>query len=122
MDKLLLFLITYLLVYLFYFLFIGLRKKQLKKYRSSTEVLLLENAYSVNTAPIEDKKLLQILSLANGFIISTTITVVSFLKNILLQLLVGFVILIVLILVVYGILGKVLKKKYGVKERRKKRV
>ena len=114
MKELILYLITFIFVYLIYLIFIVLRKKSIEKYSNSKEVKFLVNKYKLDIKKINMKKLANTIGLTNAFIISTTITIVSFIENYILLLLAGLVILVPLILIMYTILGKSLEKKYRV--------
>lgn len=113
MQELLLFFITFLFVYFIYLFFIILRKKGIKKYQNSMEVKLLKEKYHLTLESIKFKNLAHITALINAFIIALVVTCIGFIKSLLVQLLVGFFLLIPLILLCYGLLAKILKKKEG---------
>lgn len=116
MKELIFFLIVFLLVYLIYLFFIILRKKKLEKYYNSTEVRYLVGRYKINIQKSNMKEVANGMALANAFVISTTVSIVSLLNNLVLKLLVGFVVLIPLILITYHLMGRYFLKKYGKKE------
>ena len=115
MNELILFLGTFIFVYLVYLVLIILRKKKMDKYKKSTEVRYLENKYKLDIKKLNLKKLSHILDLANAFIIAITILVISFVDDLILKLMVGFIVLFPMILIIYHIIGKSLQKKYGKK-------
>ncbi len=115
MNELILFLGTFIFVYLVYLVLIILRKKKMDKYKKSTEVRYLENKYKLDIKKLNLKKLSHILALANAFIIAITILVISFVDDLILKLMVGFIVLFPMILIIYHIIGKSLQKKYGKK-------
>ena len=116
MQEIIFYILCFLLVYLIYLCFVVFRKKKLNKYRTSTEVRYLEYRYHINMENINLKKMANTMALANAFIISNTVTIISFIDETLLKLAVGFVVLIPMILLVYHIVGKYYQKKYGVKK------
>ncbi len=117
MENGLFYLLAFVSVYLFYFCLVYLRKKQMKKYRSGTEVKLLESLSNVNASKIKSKVLVQIMAVTNAFIITLTLLIVSPIKSMVLKLLGGFFAVIVLIIVVYKIVGYFLVKKYGIRKK-----
>ncbi len=113
MDKLIWFVVVFLIIYLFYFIFVICRKKKLEKVKQSTEILFLKKKFKLKLDKINVKFLAYGVALTNAFIIATTFTVVELFDNIIIKLMVAFVLLIILILTVYSIFGKILKKKEG---------
>lgn len=113
MEKLIWFIIVFSVIYLFYFLFIICRKKKLEKFKTSVEVQFLVKKFKLNIDKINIKLLAHLIGLANAFIISTTFTIVEFFDNVIIKLMMAFVSLMFLILIIYSILGKTLKKKEG---------
>lgn len=111
--RLLVFLGTFLTVFLIYYLFVIRRKKYLDKFIKGKEVLYLKKVYKLKIKEDDYKKIAYIIALTNSFIISITIFIVSFFKYFFVQLLIGFVIVMVLIVVSYHIIGKTLKKTGG---------
>ncbi len=117
MKSIIYYLLAFVAVYLSYFCLVYLRKKQMRKYRSGTEVKLLEGLTNVNISKIKSKVLVQIMALTNAFIITLTLWIVSPIKSMILKLLAGFVVVILLIIVGYKIVGYFLKKKYGIRKK-----
>lgn len=113
MEKLIWFLIVFIVIYFFYFIFIICRKKKLEKFKTSVEVQFMVKKFKLNLDKLNIKLLAHLIALSNALIISITFTIVEFFDNIILKLMVAFVTLIFLILVIYSILGKILKKKEG---------
>lgn len=111
MKELILFLVLFIIVYLFYFIFVISRKKVLKKFPNGKELTFLKYKYNLDYSKINIKFLAHIIALSNAFILSTTVTIISIFDNFLIQMLVGFLILIPLILIVYSIIGKSFSKK-----------
>lgn len=116
MEEFILFIVFFLIVYFIYLFLIILRKKKLEKYRNSTEIRYLVGRYHVDMKASNMKTVANIMALTNAFIISLTVTIISFIPNFIIKILVGFVLLIVLILISYDIIGKYFQKKYGIKK------
>lgn len=110
LENLIYSIISFIVVFLIYYSTVFTRKSKIKKYRKSTEIKLLENKYKVNIDNYDLKKLGITLALYNSLIISITVFIIGFIKNIYLKLIVGFVIIVILILVVYSFIGKSLRK------------
>ncbi len=108
--KLLIFLTTFVFVFLIYYLFVIRRKKYLDKFINGKEVFYLKKVYKLKIKEEDNKKIAILIALTNSFIIALTIFVVSFIKNFFIQMLVGFALVMVLIIVSYYVIGKILKK------------
>ena len=113
MKYVIIYLITFCVIYLLYFLLVVNRKKAINKFKNSMEVKYLMNKYSVNIDKVNIKKLANMVALSNSFIITTVFIVIIFIDNFILKLLVAFVILFPLIIIIYWLLGKILKKEEG---------
>lgn len=113
MDYIVFFVISFLLVYFIYFVFVIRRKKALKKLKTSLEVRYLTLRYKIDIEKMDLKYLAKKIALCNTFIVTIAFMIILFVKNFILKMLVGFVVLFPLILIGYYILGKVLKKKEG---------
>lgn len=111
MRELVLFIATFLIVFLIYYLFVIRRKKYLEKFINGKEVGYLKKVYKIKLKKEDYKKIALLISLTNSFIISVAVSLVCFFNNILLQLLLGFVLIIGLIILCYHIIGKIMKKK-----------
>ena len=107
MLEVLLFLGTFLIVFIFYLLFVIRRGKYLNKFLEGKEIKYLKKVYKVKVNKQNEKKVALLIALSNSFIISVAVTIVCLVKNIFLQVIVGFVSVIVLILLCYHIIGKV---------------
>lgn len=101
--------IIILVIYLFYLLFIGLRKEQVKKFKNNTFYKYLIKTYKLNPKSHDMKNMVQIIGAANGFIIATTYEIVLFIKGFTLQFIMAIALFIILDLMVYHIIGKILK-------------
>lgn len=111
MDYLLTFVFCYVIVFLVYYLVVVKRKKGLESFKKGKQVLFFKDTYKLNLKKLDYKKFATSLSFVNAFIIALTVTIIEIFDNLIIKLLVGFVILIPLILICYGLLGKFYKKK-----------
>ena len=114
MQELLLFIMTFISVYIVYQLFVVLKSKKnigKKNYKEPFEVLYLRKKYGINMKKVNFNKLLQLVALVSSFDIALTVSLIANIKSILIQLILGFVIIIVLILVSYHIIYLIYKRK-----------
>ena len=103
MKELILYFITFVLIYLFYVIFVLNRKNVLKKFPDGKEMTYLKYNVKVNENNI--KKIANSVFLANAFILSTTVYIVSLFDRFVLRILIGFITLVMLILVLYHFIG-----------------
>ena len=113
MKYILIFVVSFLIIYFLYYLIVVRRKKGLEAFKTGKQVMFFKNAYKLDLKKLDYKKFANSLSLVNAFIIASTVTIIEFIDGLILQLLVGFVILIPMTLICYYILGKTYKKKEG---------
>ena len=86
--------------------------KKKKKHNELTEVFYLKTKFKLDERKLNTNKIMVIISCINAFIISLVSVVVILIRiNIILQLLIGFVLLIALIYSIYEIFGRLLVKK-----------
>ena len=110
-EELILFIMTFMLVFIIYELFIVRKAKKSKKKKKPIEVNYLIAKYNFDLDKLNYKKLLNIISIVSAFDISLVVTIVSLLKNFYLQLLIGFVLIMLLIIVSYDVVGRIYIKK-----------
>lgn len=118
MEYVLLFITTFILVYLFYYLFVIRKENALKKMKQGKEFKLLSRLGDVKLDSYDIKKVSKAIALANSFIISVMVTfeivMTIFIENFYLWLIVSsvlaLILLVPLIMIVYKITGKKLKK------------
>ena len=101
MTQAILFASIFIIVYLFYLLFVINRKK----------MIYLKYHYKLNLDKINIKQLAHVIGLSNALIMATVVTVISFIKGLILQMLLCLILLIPFILIVYHIIGKYYQKK-----------
>ena len=111
LDELILFIMTFLLIYIIYELFLVRKAKKDKRRKKPVEVNYLIGKYNLDINKLNYKRLLNIISAVSAFDISLVVTIVSLLDSFYLQLLIGFVLIMLLILVSYDIVGRIYKKK-----------
>lgn len=111
MKFLIIFLISFLVVYLAYLLTVILNKKKLEKFKDSNQVLIFVKKYNLKITDSNVKALAHLVALSNAFIIALAITLVELVGNFILKILVAFIVIIPLILIIYSLIGKYMKKK-----------
>lgn len=121
MENIIIFVVLFILVYLMYELFVLHNKKALEKMKIGRELYFLKRNYKLDYDKLNMKYVARLIALTNAFILSFTTTVVSIINNwvnnfylwLIICLIMAIVILIPLILIIYGLIGKHLKKKQG---------
>ena len=119
MEELLLFMMSFVLIFVLYQIFIILpAKKRIKSGNNKKELLevkYLENIYKIDLKKIKYEQLIQICALVSSFDISLAVTFVCMVDRLLLELLVGFLSVIILIVVSYHLVYLFYKKKGMIK-------
>ena len=119
LNILLEYIISYALVFLLYYLIFIRKKTKYNKNKVPVEYYYLVSLYGLRQKDIDYKKFMYISGLVNTFIIVTTYIVVSKLLNKwFIQLLCGIVMIILLIIICYGILGRYYQKKQNIEKRK----
>ena len=112
LNILLEFIIAYALVFILYFLLFVRKKTKYNKNRVPVEFYYLVSIYKLEQKKINYKKFIYITAVINSFIIVFTYMIISKLLNKwIIQLLVGIVIIVLLIIICYGVLGRIYQKK-----------
>lgn len=110
--------ICYALVFLLYYLIFIRKKTKYDKNKIPVEYYYVLSIYKLKNKDIDYKKFMYISGFINTFIIVTTYMIVSKLLNKwFIQLLCGIVIIILLIVICYGILGRYYQKHKKQEER-----
>lgn len=114
MNILLEYVIVFISVWIIhYFMFVKSKKKYNKK-KIPTELLYLQIVYHINPKSINYQSFVYIYSFINTFIISTIYIILMYLlSNWILRVIFGIVLLILMIIICYGILGRYYLKKEG---------
>lgn len=113
MKEFILVLLVFVVVYLFYFSFVILSKKQMKKFDNNTYVKFLINNFKLDKDKLNMKSLAHIIAISNSLIIALTFAVTEITENFIFKMLLGFATLLLLELLIYYIVGKILKRKSG---------
>lgn len=96
-----------------YFIFIKNKLKYNKK-NTPTELLYLKKIYNIDIKKINYKNFVYTYTLINSFIISTLYIVLMYLlDNWILRIIIGIILLILMIIICYGFLGRYYLKKEG---------
>ena len=100
-------LIVFTFVFLLnYFLFVR-KNKKLKKDEMPLELIYLSGIYGIDPKKINFRRFQYAYSLINSFIITTTYMLVIYLvKHMILKVIIGIAILVLLIIICYGLLGR----------------
>ena len=100
-------LIIFVLVFLFnYFVFVR-KNKKLKKDEMPLELIYLSHIYEIDPKKLNYRKFQYTYSLINSFIITSTyLAVIYLIKTMIMKVIIGIVLLILLIIVCYGLLGR----------------
>ena len=110
--------LEYIIVFAFvltlnYFSFIKNKLKYNKK-EVPTELLYLKKIYKVNIKKINYKKFVYTYTTINSFIIATIyIILIYLLDNWILRIIIGIILLLLMIIICYGLLGRYYLKKEG---------
>ena len=99
--------IIFILVFLLnYFLFVR-KNKKLKKDEMPLELIYLSSIYGIDPKKINFRRFQYTYSFINSFIITTTYMLVIYLvKTMIMKIIIGTVILVLLIIICYGLLGR----------------
>jgi len=111
MKYLIIFVTGFLIVYLFSAILLILRRKKMHKYETSVQILYLKGRYKLDTNKVKMHKFIHVLGILNALIIAGTTTIISLFDNLFIKLLTGFLIVLILIFLVYGLIGLWIKKK-----------
>ena len=117
--------IIFVMVFLFnYFIFVR-KNKKLKKDEMPLELIYLSYIYGIDPKKIKFRKFQYTYSLLNSFIITSTyLAVIYLVKTMIMKVIIGIVLLILLIIVCYGLLGRYylyLEEKESQKKKTKKK-
>lgn len=113
------YIISFALVFLLYYLLFIRKKTKYNKNKVPVEYYYLVSLYKLKEKEIDYKRFMYIAGLINTFIIVTTyIVVFKLLDSWFWMLICGIVIIVLLIIICYGILGRYYMKKQNI-ERRK---
>lgn len=117
--------IIFVMVFLFnYFIFVR-KNKKLKKDEMPLELIYLSHIYGIDPKKINFRRFQYAYSLLNSFIITSTyLAVIYLIKTMIMKVIIGIVLLVLLIIVCYGLLGRYylyLEEKEELKKQNKKK-
>ena len=119
MEELILFFMSYVLIFIFYQILIIVpakkRANNKKNEKELLEVKYLEIVHKVDIQKVKYEQLIQICAIVSSLDISLAVTFVCMVDGLLLELLVGFLSIIVLIVVSYYLIYLFYKKKGMIK-------
>ena len=122
MESIFLFVLSYVvffIIYLIFYYFRGLKKKTIL---DSLQVEFLKVRFGFKNKELKPKKIGLVVTLIDPLIISLTGTIVSLPKwNYILELLLGFVLLVALIYSFYEIIGRIIRRKVDKNEYKRNR-
>ena len=99
--------VIFILVFLLNYLLFVRKNKKLKKDEMPLELIYLSGIYDIDPKKINFRKFQYTYSLINSFIITTTYMLVIYLvKTMIMRIIIGTVLLILLIIICYGLLGR----------------
>lgn len=112
LDILLDFGISYVLIFIVYYLFFIMKKTKYNPNRVPVEYYYLIRVYGLDQKKINYKRFVYVMGFINTFIIASSYVIVfHLLDNFIWQLLCGIVLIILLIIIMYGILGRYYQKR-----------
>lgn len=104
--------IAYILVFILYFFIFVKKKTKYDKNKVPVEFYYLVSLYGLDQKKINYKKFIYATAFINTFIMATTYIIISnLLKHLILQILVGIVLMVLLIIICYGLLGRYYQKR-----------
>lgn len=99
--------IVFVGVFLFNYIYFVRKNKKLKSDDMPLELIYLSGIYSIDPKKINFRKFQYTYCILNSFIIATTyIITIYYIKYMLLKVVVGIVLIVLLIIVCYGLLGR----------------
>ena len=98
------------LVFMYKFLLKRKLKKDDQAIVRTTEMQYLKNKYNINVTKIPNEKKVNIISFINAFLISFIVMILGFIPLGIIKILIGIVLLVPLIILVYHMVAKHLKK------------
>lgn len=98
---------VFTIIFLFNYIFFVRKNKKLKKDEMPLELIYLSNIYGITTKKINFRRFQYTYSLLNSFIITATyLAVIYLIKTMIMKVIIGIVLLVLLIIICYGLLGR----------------
>ena len=122
MESIFLFVLSYVVFFIIYLIFYYIRGLKKKTILDSLQVEFLKVRFGFKNKELKPKKIGLVVTLIDPLIISLTGTIVSLPKwNYILELLLGFVLLVALIYSFYEIIGRIIRRKVDKNEYKRNR-
>ena len=109
------FILMFLLIYILYAVFFNKKRKQYSKLKDNDIVKVFIARYDIDVRKVEYKKVLNVCTIITSFILSFTATLVLYINNFWLSIVIAFIVLFILIYSLFTIAGKYFKKMEGKK-------
>lgn len=119
-QELILFLVSYIVVFVLYRFFIVRKAISEVKKKEPFEVTYLVGKYKLDLKKVDYRELLMVISIVSSFDIALVVTIIMLFKNFWLEVIIGFISMIIIILVSYHIVYLVYKKKGMIKDEHKR--
>ena len=114
MKEVILFIMTYIFILVIYEIFIvriAKKNHNNSKKNKPIEIRYIMKKYNLTMKDIDYDQLLQIVALVSSLDIAIVVSVMFLIKNFVLELLIGVILLILLIIISYSIIGNKYRKK-----------
>lgn len=99
--------VVFVAIFLFNYIFFVRKNKKLKKDEMPLELIYLSNIYGIDPKKIKYRRFQYTYSLVNSFIITSTyLAVIYLIKTMIMKVIIGIVLLVLLIIICYGLLGR----------------
>ena len=105
------FVLLFLLFYIIYSVFVNKRKREYGKLKKNDVIKIFIARYNLDMRKTEYKKVLNVVTIINSFIISFTATLILHINNFWLKVAVCFVVIFVLIYSLFEIAGRYFKNR-----------
>ncbi len=102
---------SFILVLLFHILILNRKRKTYTDGKKQTEINYLVKKFKLDLRTTKYKTVLNYVTFINTLVISITFVLVNNIKNFLLSLFIGFIVMLLLIYSLYEIVGRYLKRK-----------
>lgn len=117
-QELIFFVFSFIVVFILYQLFIVRRAK--KKGKNPIEVTYLISKYKLDIDKVNYKKLLRVISLVSSFDIALVVAIMVLCRNFILEIIVGFVTMLITIFISYHLVYLVYKRGGMIKDEHKR--
>ena len=119
-QELILFVISFIIVNLLYQFFVVRKAKRKKNPKEPIEVSYLVNKYKLDLEKVNYKKLLRVISIVSSFDIALVVALILLFKSFIVEIVVGFIAMLIIIFISYHLVYLVYKKKGMIKNESKR--